>query len=94
MNKNVLVVFAAVCGLSMMSCGHSSDLRPGEKVSVDVVGPGMRTTYNIGGVNEPYGETNKEQVMPDHDMGANSIQKKDSINEKAETNTAEGADKE
>jgi len=93
MNKNVIIVFAAVCGLSMASCGEASDLRPEEKVSVDIVEPGTRDTYNIGEVNAMYNENDKEQVMPDHDMGANSIQKGDSVSEKAETNTTKGADK-
>ncbi|MBF9253028.1 hypothetical protein I2I11_06975 [Pontibacter sp. 172403-2] len=92
MNKNVLIVFAAVCGLCMVSCGDPSDLRPEEKVSVDVVEPGTRDTYNIGKVNSIYDENDKEQVMPNRDRGGNSIQKADSVNEASETNTAEGAD--
>lgn len=92
MNKNLVVVFAAVCGLSMVSCGTPSDLRPDEKVSVDIVKPGTRDTYNVGEVNAIYNENDKEQVMPDRDLGGNSIQKADSVNETSETNTAEGAD--
>ncbi len=94
MNKNVIVVFAAVCGLSMMSCGDFSDLRPDKKVSVDVVEAGMRSTHNIGGAHDEYGQSKKQEVIPDHDMGTNSIKKGDTSNEKAKTNTAEGADKE
>lgn len=94
MNKNVVMVFAAVCGLSMMSCGDFSDLRPDKKASVDVVEAGMRSTHNIGGASDEYGEPHKQHVMPDHDMGANSIKKGVPIDEEAETNTAEGADKE
>lgn len=93
MNKNVIVVFAAMCGLSMASCGEPSDLRPEEKVSVDIVEPGTRDTYNVGKVNAIYDENDKEQVMPDRDLGGNSIQKADSLNEASESNTAEGADK-
>jgi hypothetical protein len=89
MNKNALVVFAAVCGLFMVSCGHPSDLRPEEKVSVDTVPPGTRDTYNVGKVNAIYGEAHKEEVTPNHDMGGNSIQKGDSISEVTETNTTD-----
>ncbi|WP_347157580.1 hypothetical protein [Pontibacter chitinilyticus] len=93
MNKNVLVIFAAVCGLSLTSCGDPSDLRPEEKVSVDLVEPGTRDTYNVGKVNAIHDENDKEQVMPDRDLGGNTIQKGDSVSERSETNTKEGADK-
>jgi len=93
MNRNVAIAFAAMCGLSMASCGESSDLRPEEKVSVDLVEPGTRDTYNVGKVNAIYDDNDKEQVMPDRDLGGNSIQKADSLSEKSESNTAEGADK-
>ncbi|WP_242921894.1 hypothetical protein [Pontibacter liquoris] len=93
MNKNV-VVLAAACGLFMVSCDTPSDLRPDEKVSVDVVEPGTRDTYNVGEVNSIYGENKKEKVMPVGDMGGNSIQAgDDTTSQRTETNTAEGADK-
>jgi hypothetical protein len=96
MNKNVIAVFAAVCGLFMVSCDTPSDLRPEDKVSVDFVEPGTRNTYNVGGVNEVHSETKERQeVMPDRDLGDNEmLQPNDSIREAGETNTAAGATKE
>lgn len=103
MNKNVIAVFAAACGLFMASCDTPKDLRPGEKVSNDTVEAGMRSTNNVSdaGIDgakgdaahgtETHGEATHEEVMPNHDAGANTIQPGDSINEAAETNTAAGA---
>ncbi|OKL40883.1 hypothetical protein [Pontibacter flavimaris] len=95
MNKNVTAVFAAACGMFMASCGAPSDLRPEEKVSIDTVEPGTRKTYNVSdagtfgeGVED---EVKAEQVMPNHDAGANSIQPGDSVKEKAEINSEAGA---
>ncbi|GAB3541906.1 hypothetical protein GCM10027443_41890 [Pontibacter brevis] len=91
MNKNVVAVFAAVCGLFMASsCDTPSDLRPEDKVSVDYVEPGTRNTYNIGKVNEVHGQSHEEEYMPGHQRGGNSIQPGDSVSEEVETNTAEG----
>ncbi|MFD2246805.1 hypothetical protein [Pontibacter ruber] len=94
MNKNVLAVFAAVCGLFMVSCDTPKDLRPGAKVSVDYVEPGTRNTHNVGKVNEVHGkETHEEkkEVMPNADLGGNTIQAGDSVRETKETNTEAGA---
>lgn len=103
MNKNVIAVFAAVCGLFMVSCDTPKDLRPGEKVSNDYVEPGMRSTSNVSdgglegtettahGSDATHGEATHEEVMPNHDQGANTIQPGDSVSEAAETNTAAGA---
>ncbi|WP_114782891.1 hypothetical protein [Botryobacter ruber] len=93
MNKNVLAVFAAVCGLAMVSCDTPKDQRPGEKVSVDFVQPGTRNTHNIGNVNEVHGASHEQEVLPNHDPGANEmLHQGDSIREGAETNKVEGAD--
>ncbi|WP_299818205.1 hypothetical protein [uncultured Pontibacter sp.] len=99
MNKNIIAVFAAACGLFMASCDTPKDLRPGEKVSTDYVEPGTRNTFNVSdagnaevaahGVKQ--GHTDKEEVMPNHDMGGNTIQPGDSIKEETETNTEAGA---
>jgi len=75
----------------MSSCDTPKDLRPEDKVSVDYVEPGTRSTYNIGGVNEIYPESDESEVMPDRDLGENTIEKGDSIPETAETNSVEGA---
>lgn len=97
MNKNVLAVFAAVCGLFMISCDTPKDLRPGDKVSNDTVPPGTRNTYNVsdagGDVNPsgPEGHNSQKEVMPNHDQGANTIQPGDSVREGAKTNTEAGA---
>jgi hypothetical protein len=97
MNKNVLAVFAAVCGLVMISCDTPKDLRPGAKVSNDTVAPGMRSTYNVsdaGGEAAAHGAAGhgaQQQIMPNHDQGANTIQPGDSIREGAKTNTEAGA---
>jgi hypothetical protein len=91
MNKNVLAVFTAVCGLFMISCDTPSDLRPGTKVSVDTVPPGMRNTYNVSDAEGEQAAGHKE-VVPGHDPGVNTIQKGDSIPAAAKTG-AEGADK-
>lgn len=92
MNKNVLASFVAVCALAMVSCDTPKDLRPETKVSVDTVEPGTRNTYNVGKANEVHGETHKQEVLPNHDPGANkTLQKGDSIRETEETNTAAGA---
>ncbi|RDV14450.1 hypothetical protein DXT99_15135 [Pontibacter diazotrophicus] len=94
MNKNIIAIFAAVAGLSMASCETPKDLRPEDKVSVDFVEPGTRNTYNIGKVNEVYPESHDGEVMPDRDLGGNTIQPGDSIRETTETNTEVGATKE
>ncbi|MDX5418803.1 MAG: hypothetical protein LPK09_06280 [Hymenobacteraceae bacterium] len=98
MNKNVLAVFAAVCGLFMISCGTSSDQRPSTKVSVSTVPAGMRSTYNVSDAAGEVGhaahghEAGHDQIMPNHDAGVNTIEKGDSISEAA-TTLPEGADK-
>ncbi|MCX2740637.1 hypothetical protein [Pontibacter anaerobius] len=101
MNKNVTAVFAAVCGLFMASCGTSSDLRPDEKVSVDTVEPGTRETFNVSDAGSKeatagavQGDIEHEQVMPDRDLGGNTLQPGDSVSEAVETNTKAGATKE
>ncbi len=85
----------------MASCGTPSDLRPGEKVSTDYVEPGTRKTFNVSdaGTMEAtsgavQGNEEHEQVMPNSDLGGNTLQPGDSINEAVETNTAAGATKE
>ncbi|MBC5994063.1 hypothetical protein [Pontibacter cellulosilyticus] len=101
MNKNVIAVFAAVCGLFMASCDTPKDLRPGEKVSADMVEPGTRSTFNVSDAGDPeiaaggavQAPADKEQVMPNHDLGGNTIQKGDSVLEVTETNTEAGATK-
>lgn len=82
----------------MASCGTPSDLRPDEKVSTEYVEPGTRDTYNVSDAGSPeiapgaVQHTNeKEQVMPDRDLGGNTIQKGDSVMEATETNTEAGA---
>lgn len=94
MNKNVLAVFTAVCGLAMISCDTPKDSRPSAKTSVDYVEPGTRSTYNvsdIGGDEHPVMGTVHEEVMVDGDLGGNTIQPGDSIRETEETNTPAGA---
>ena len=102
MNKNVIAVFAVACGLFMASCDTPKDLRPGEKVSADYVEPGMRSTFNVSDAGDDeatahtagdHSETQvkEQQVMPNHDMGENTIQPGDSVNEEGETNTKAGA---
>jgi len=98
MNKNVITVFAAACGLFMVSCGTPSDYRPENKVSVDYVEPGTRSTFNVTDAGAPevapnavQGNTEHEQVMPDRDLGGNTIQPGDSVLETTETNTEAGA---
>ncbi|TPE45492.1 hypothetical protein [Pontibacter mangrovi] len=99
MNKNVIAVFAATCGMFMVSCGTPSDLRPGEKVSTETVEPGQRKTFNVSdaGTLEETASGNVQEhvehgeVLPNHDPGAHSLQKGDSTNEEAETNTEAGA---
>lgn len=79
----------------MTSCETPKDLRPEDKVSVDYVEPGTRSTYNVGKVNEVYPDTHDEQeTMPDRDLGGNTLQKGDSIMEATETNTELGTTKE
>lgn len=101
MNKNVTAVFAVVCGLFMASCDTPSDLRPDDKVSVDQVPPGQRSTFNVsdaGGAEvSPAGVQHSEMHERDedvlnHDPGASSIQKGDSLREGAEYNEAEGVE--
>ncbi|MCP2043049.1 hypothetical protein [Pontibacter sp. HSC-36F09] len=98
MNKNVLAVFAAVCGLFMISCDTPKDLRPEVKVSNDTVPPGTRGTYNVsdaGGEAAAHGAEGHgaQEVMPNHDQGAKTIQPGDSVRQGAVTNSAAGADK-
>jgi len=88
MNKSITAVFAAACGLAMASCDTPKDLRPEDKVSLDFVEPGTRSTYNVGAVNEVHPPAHDEEVMPDRDLGGNSLVKGDSILEVTETNAA------
>ncbi len=87
MNKNVLAVFAAVCGLFMVSCDTPSDLRPEEKVSVDFVEPGTRNTHNLSTTNPPMHEEQKGEVLLNHDpigpneAEANQANKADSVDQ-------------
>ncbi len=91
MNKNIVAAFTAVCALTLVSCDTPSDLRPENKVSVEYVEPGTRSTFNIGKNNEIYEESDRDEVLLNHDPGANEmLQKGDSIRERAETNTSEG----
>ncbi|MBX0334360.1 hypothetical protein K3G39_14045 [Pontibacter sp. HSC-14F20] len=97
MNKNVLAVFAAVCGLFMISCDTPKDDRPSAKASVDYVQPGARSTNNVsdmGGevhtAQSPSHGTDK--IMPAHDTGGNTIQPGDSVRG-SEVTTEAGADK-
>lgn len=91
MNKNVLALCAAVCGLMMFSCDTPSDLRPGTKVSVDYVAPGQRNTPNLSDIGAGQSNTQREDVMINHDPGANTIEAGDSVSSEAKTNTTEGA---
>lgn len=88
MNKNVLAVFAAFCGLVMISCDTPKDLRPEAKVSNSTVPPGTRNTYNVsdaGGeahtVHTNEGQGTHQNVMPNHDQGTNTIVPGDSARE-------------
>ncbi|WP_187262261.1 hypothetical protein [Pontibacter beigongshangensis] len=93
MNKNVVAVVAAVCGvMTITSCDTPKDQRPESKVSVDLVAPGTRNTHNIETVKGSHGQDAEQQeVLPNHDPGANTVQPGDSIRETEETNTAAGA---
>jgi hypothetical protein len=100
MNKNVIAVFAIACGLFAVSCDTPKDLRPGNKVSTDTVAPGTRKTFNVSDAGTPEvtasGIIQKPQVehgeiMPDRDLGGNTLQPGDSILEVTETNTEAGA---
>ena len=85
----------------MASCGTPSDLRPGETVSTEYVEPGTRKTFNVSDAGTPevassgavQGPADKEVVMPDRDLGGNTIQPGDSVMEVTETNTEAGATK-
>ncbi|GAB3824785.1 hypothetical protein GCM10028895_33600 [Pontibacter rugosus] len=83
----------------MASCDTPSDLRPGEKVSTEYVEPGTRKTFNVtdagtaetaGGAVQHGERHDPDQDVLNHDPGANSIQKGDSLRESAEYNQAEG----
>ncbi|MBF8963325.1 hypothetical protein I0P70_08715 [Pontibacter sp. FD36] len=98
MNKNVLAVFSAVCGLAMISCDTPKDNRPSGKASVDYVQPGTRSTNNVsdmGGEDHTvHTDTHGgENIMPDRDLGGNTIQPGDSIRETEEVNSPAGATK-
>ncbi|WP_018476292.1 hypothetical protein [Pontibacter roseus] len=104
MTKNILAVLAAGCGLFMTSCETPKDYRPESKVSVDYVQPGTRSTYNVSdmgadmpgdvhdaGHAKPETTEKREEVMPNADLGGNTIQPGDSIKETTETNSEAGA---
>ncbi len=99
MNKNVIAVLAAVGGLFMASCDTPKDQRPSSKASVDYVEPGTRSTFNVSDAGSAevtedgvvQDRVVNEEVMPNHDAGANTIQPGDSIDEAAETNSPAGA---
>ncbi|PRY14931.1 hypothetical protein CLV24_103170 [Pontibacter ummariensis] len=98
MNKNLIIVFAAVCSVAIASCGTPSDYRPDQKVSTEYVEPGTRNTFNITDAGSPeitedavqgLGPDVEDEGMLNHDPGANSLIKGDSIDEEAEYNEAE-----
>lgn len=100
MNKNIIALFVAASGLVVASCDTPKDLRPDNKVSTDMVEPGTRSTFNVsdagapevaasGAVQKPNVEHG--EIMPDRDLGGNTIQPGDSIMEATETNTQAGA---
>jgi aspartate 1-decarboxylase len=91
MNKNIITAFSVFCALTIVSCDTPKDLRPGEKVSVDTIEPGTRFTHNVGKNNVIHGESHKDEVLLNHDPGANeTLQKGDSIRETEETNSELG----
>jgi hypothetical protein len=83
MNKSLLVVLALGTALLTSCSSHPSDLRPGDKVSNDAIAPGTRetdysnfggNTGSVHGGHETHGkEHGREDVMLNHDEGANDI---------------------
>ena len=68
-----LFTFALIAGsCSLLACSNEpSDLRPGNKVSVDVIPPGTRSTPNLDNAADHSAHDQQQQVQLNHDEHAN-----------------------
>jgi hypothetical protein len=90
MTKRILTLAIVAGNLMLVACSSEpSDLRPGAKVSLDVVPPGTRTTSNLDNAADNSEHDQKDEVMLNHDPGANQIEGKQPVTEKVLTNQAD-----
>jgi hypothetical protein len=70
-----LALIAGCC--SLVACSSEpSDLRPGNKVSVDAVPPGTRSTPNLDNAADQSPHDQQQQVQLNHDEHTNVIEEK------------------
>lgn len=90
MTKRILTFALVLGGLSLAACSSEpSDFRPGNKVSVDAVPPGTRSTPNLSNAADNGAHDRQNEVMLNHDPGANQIEGRNPVPEKVLTNQAE-----
>lgn len=65
-----LALIAGACSLAACS-SEPSDLRPGNKVSVDAVPPGTRTSPNLDNAADQSAHDRQQQVQLNHDEHTN-----------------------
>ena len=93
MTKRILTLAIVAGNLMLAACSSEpSDLRPGYKVSVDAVPPGTRSTPNLTNAADHSEHDQKEEVMLNHDPGANQIEGENRVPEKVLTNKAEAVE--
>ncbi len=87
MTKPILTIAFVVGSLSLGACSSEpSDLRPENKVSLDAVPPGTRSTDNLDNAADKSTHDNQQQVQLNHDEHSNDISgKAKSIDKKEET---------
>ncbi len=90
MTKRILILALVAGNLALAACSSEpSDLRPGLKVSVDAVPPGTRNTPNLNNAINRGPHDKQEEVMLNHDPGANQIEGTNPVPEKVLTNEAD-----
>ncbi len=93
MTKRLLTLALVAGSFYLVSCSSEpSDLRPDKKVSVDAVPAGTRTTNNLDNAADNSGHDRQNEVMLNHDPGANRIEGENHTPEKVMTNEAEAVE--
>lgn len=90
MTKRILTLALIAGGFNLVSCSSEpSDLRPENKVSVDKVPPGTRSTPNLDNAADNSEHDQKTEVQLNHDEHANEVgkPKNETLTKEEETNT-------
>jgi hypothetical protein len=75
MTKRLLTLALIAGSCSLVACSSEpSDLRPGNKVSVDAVIPGTRSTPNLDNAADQSAHDEQQQVQLNHDEHTNVLE--------------------